>query len=112
MLTLTQSGVTDIGYVPPSFVTDKMPLSAVAELPTNFTESCQGTMAYFKLAHAGGILDKNEFAPAGIRLLFTIVLPPYKVFLGKKKRSEALREGKRVYVSVALGGRRIQKKNT
>ena len=85
MLTLTQSGVTDIGYVPPSFVTDKMPLSAVAELPTNFTESCQGTLAYFKLAHAGGILDKTEFVPAGIRLLFTIVLPPYQVFLGKKQ---------------------------
>lgn len=85
MLTLTQSGVTDIGYVPPSFVTDKMPLSAVAELPASFTESCQGTMAYFKLAREGGILDKREFQPTGIRLLYTIVLPPYQVFLGKKK---------------------------
>ncbi|HEX6959937.1 MAG TPA: TRAP transporter substrate-binding protein DctP [Ferrovibrio sp.] len=84
MLTLTQSGVTDIGYVPPSFVTDKMPLSAVAELPASFTESCQGTMAYFKLAHGNGILAKQEFAPLGIHLLFTIVLPPYQVFLGKK----------------------------
>src|SRR3546814_8992578 len=42
-------------------------------------------MAYCTLAHAGGILDENEFAPAGIRLLFTIVLPPYQVFLGKKQ---------------------------
>ncbi len=33
MLSLTQSGVTDIGYVGPSYVSDKMPLSSVGELP-------------------------------------------------------------------------------
>jgi TRAP-type C4-dicarboxylate transport system substrate-binding protein len=33
ILALTLSGVADIGYVGPSYVTEKMPLSAVVELP-------------------------------------------------------------------------------
>ncbi|AEC19205.1 TRAP dicarboxylate transporter- DctP subunit [Pusillimonas sp. T7-7] len=82
MLSLTQSGVADIAYVAPSFVSDKMPLAAVAELPGNFTTSCEGTVAYWKLAQEGGILDEKEFKPLGIHVLFTLVLPPYQVFLG------------------------------
>jgi hypothetical protein len=34
LLALTQAGVIDIAYVAPGFVSDKMPLSVVAELPT------------------------------------------------------------------------------
>ncbi len=85
MLSLTQSGVTDIAYVAPSFVSDKMPLAAVAELPGNFSESCQGTAAYWELVKKGGILDEKEFKPLGVRVLFTLVLPPYQVFLGKSE---------------------------
>ncbi|MEO6782236.1 MAG: TRAP transporter substrate-binding protein DctP [Bradyrhizobium sp.] len=80
LLTLTQTGVTDIGYVAPSFVTDKLPLLVVAELPLSFSTSCEGTAAYYKLA-TDGILAKRELAPNGVRLLFTIVTPPYQIFL-------------------------------
>lgn len=79
-LALTQTGVTDIGYVAPAFVTDKLPLSVVAELPLNFSTSCQGTAAFYKLA-TEGILAKRELAPNGVRLLFAVVLPPYQIFL-------------------------------
>jgi TRAP-type C4-dicarboxylate transport system substrate-binding protein len=41
------------------------------------------TRAYWNLAKPGGILDKKEFAPNGVRLLFTIVLPPYQVVTRK-----------------------------
>jgi hypothetical protein len=78
-LSLVQSGVIDIAYVAPGFVSDKMPLSVVSELPLEFSGSCQGTMAYWNLAKPGGLLDKKEFAPNGVRLLFTIVLPPYQI---------------------------------
>ena len=84
MLSLTTSGVVDIGYVAPSFVTDKLPLSGVAELPLNFSESCPGTRAYSKLVDQDGILAKRELGPAGVRVLFSLVLPPYQAFLGKK----------------------------
>ncbi len=80
ILALTQTGVADIGYVAPSFVTDKLPLSVVAELPLRFSTSCEGTKAFYKLA-TDGILAQRELAPNGVRLLFTIVLPPYQIFL-------------------------------
>ncbi|MEO8279342.1 MAG: TRAP transporter substrate-binding protein DctP [Ideonella sp.] len=82
-LQLVQSGVIDIAYVAPGFVSDKMPLSVVPELPLPYTGSCMATMAYWNLAKPGGLLDKKEFAPNGVRLLFTIVLPPYQVITRK-----------------------------
>jgi TRAP-type C4-dicarboxylate transport system substrate-binding protein len=60
-----------------------MPLSVVSELPLEFSGSCQGTMAYWNLAKPGGLLDKKEFAPNGVRLLFTTVLPPYQIITRK-----------------------------
>ena len=82
-LSLVQSGVIDIAYVAPGFVSDKMPLSVVSELPLEFSGSCQGTLAYWNLAKPGGLLDKKEFAPNGVRLLFTTVLPPYQIITRK-----------------------------
>jgi TRAP-type C4-dicarboxylate transport system substrate-binding protein len=84
MLRLTQSGVVDIGYIGPSYVSDKMPLSEVAQLPEAFQTSCQGTLAYWKSAREG-ILAKQEYAPNKIRLLIEVVLPPYQVFTVKQK---------------------------
>jgi len=84
MLSLVQSGVVDIAYVAPAFVTDKMPLSVVAELPLNFTGSCKGTLSYWNLAKPGGMLAKKEFEPLGVRLLYTVVLPPYQLVTRKQ----------------------------
>ncbi|AEC19206.1 hypothetical protein PT7_0666 [Pusillimonas sp. T7-7] len=84
LLALTQSGVVDVGYVVPSYASDKMPLTAVAELPGSFDTSCAATLAYSKLARNDGILAKKEFEPNGVRLMFTLVLPPYQVFTGGK----------------------------
>lgn len=81
MLTLVSNGVADIAYVAPSFVTDKLPLSGVAELPLGFTTSCQGTRAFYSLVNEGGVIAQRELAPNNVRLLFTIVLPPYQVFV-------------------------------
>ena len=41
LLRLTQSGVVDIGYVVPSYASDKMPLTAMAELPGGFRNACR-----------------------------------------------------------------------
>lgn len=79
LLSLTQSGVTDIGYVGPSYVSDKMPLSSVGELPEAFHSSCEGTKGYWEIAKPGGVLDKAEFAPNGVRLLMAMVLTPYNL---------------------------------
>ncbi len=78
LLSLTQQGVTDIGMVAPAYVSDKMPLSSVAELPGTFTTSCQGADAYWRLAR-DGIIGAREFHPNGIRPLLVFILPPYQV---------------------------------
>ena len=85
LLALTVSGVVDIGYVAPSYISDKLPLSAVAELPGTFATACAGTMAYWKLAKDGGIIASREFAPNGVRAVFGFVLPPYELYLAKAK---------------------------
>ena len=99
MLSLTQSGLVDIAYVGPGFVSDKMPLSVVSELPLPYTGSCQATLAYWNLAKSGGLLDKKEFAPNGVRLLFTIVLPPYQVITRKPFASLKDVEGMKIRAS-------------
>ena len=74
MLKLTQTGMADIGYVGPSYILDKMPLSSAFELPGAFSDdSCQGFKAYWAMTHDGGFLEKNEFGPNGIIPLLSIV---------------------------------------
>lgn len=79
LLDLTLSGVMDVGYVGPSYVSDKLPLSSVAELPESFTSSCHGTKALWEIARPGGALDQLEFAPNDVRALLVLVLPAYQV---------------------------------
>ena len=78
MLQLTVSGVTDIAYVAPSYVSDKLPLSAVGELPGMFGSSCEGTAAIWRLMK-DGVLNQKEFAPNGVKPLMAFALAPYQV---------------------------------
>lgn len=85
LLQLTQSGVLDVGYVGASYVADKLPLSAVGELPEAFTTSCAGTKAFWAIAKPGGVLDQAEYAPNGVRVLMVMVLPPYQILTKSKE---------------------------
>lgn len=82
LLTLTQSGVVDIGLVVPSYVSDKMPLSAVSELPGGFATSCEGTVALWRLSK-DGVLAKSEFAPNGVRVLIAHAFAPFQMVTTK-----------------------------
>jgi TRAP-type C4-dicarboxylate transport system substrate-binding protein len=82
MLKLTQTGVADIGYVAPGYVSDKMAVSEVAMLPGAFAHSCQGTLAYWKLARSG-IIAEQDYAGNNIRLLLTVSLPQYRILTVK-----------------------------
>jgi len=84
LLNLTQSGVADIGYVGVSYVSDKMPLSAVAQLPGSFTTACEGSKAYWKLAR-GETMTRHEFAANKVRLLFAVVLEPYQFYTANRE---------------------------
>ena len=80
-LRLTQSGLVDIGYIGPAYISEKMPLSAVAELPGASKTSCEVIKSYWSLVKEGGWLYENEYKPNGIRPLFLIAPPPYQLIL-------------------------------
>ena len=82
MLKLTQTGVADIGYVAPGYTSDKMPVSEVAMLPGAFEHSCQGTLAYWKLAR-NGVIAQQDYTANNIRLLLAVSLPQYRIFTVK-----------------------------
>ena len=82
MLQLAMSGVSDMSYVVPSYVSDKMPLMTVSELPGLAKTSCQGTEAFLKLAH-GGVLEQRELEPNGIVILISTILEPYQIYANK-----------------------------
>lgn len=77
-LQLTLAGVTDVAYIAASYAPDKLPLSAVAELPGMFSSSCEGTAAYWKLVK-DGFLYEREFKPNGLKPLFAFALSPYQI---------------------------------
>jgi TRAP-type C4-dicarboxylate transport system substrate-binding protein len=85
MAQLTAAGVADISYIVPSYSSDKFPLTAVAELPGIFDTECQGSLAFYKVSHNGGILETKEFAPNQLRPLVTIALPAYQVQLATSR---------------------------
>ena len=75
MAQLTVAGVADVSYIVPSYSSEKYPLTAVAELPGIFDGECQGSLAFYKISHNGGILETKEFGPNQLRPLVTIALP-------------------------------------
>lgn len=82
MAQLTALGVMDLAYIVPSYSSDKFPMTAVGELPGIFETECQGSLAFYKISHNGGILETKEFGPNGLRPLVTIALPAYQIQLG------------------------------
>lgn len=84
LLTLTQTGVADVGYVVPSYASDKMPLTAVAELPGTTTSTCVKMAAFWKLTREGGILYEREFKPNGLHPLIPFMLSTYQVVLSTR----------------------------
>lgn len=110
LLALTVSGAVDIGSVMPSYVSEKMPLSAVAELPGGFASSCEGTLAYWKLAR-DGVLAAKEYAPNGIRALFVLVSAPYQVLMKQKADSVKALEGRKLRSTGASTDIAIRKLN-
>jgi len=103
MLTLTLSGVADIGYVVPTLISDKMPLAGVGDLPGAFKTSCEGSLAYLKLTKDGGFLEKAEYTPTGIKLLAVLFLPPYQLVLGSSKPFASLADISGLKVRTAGG---------
>jgi TRAP-type C4-dicarboxylate transport system substrate-binding protein len=109
LLSLTQSGVTDMAYVVPSFVPDKMPLSPVAELPLAEAVGCNGAMAYYHLVNSDSQLRKLDFDANRVRPLLVQNLPPYQVFTAKKISSLKDLQGMKIRVTGSAKSAVIQR---
>lgn len=90
MLTILQSGLADIALVVPSYMSEKLPLSGVVDLPGGSNSSCEGTRLYSGLLDEGGWLAENEFAAAGVRKAFVYVNPPYELFVKGNDEADPL----------------------
>ncbi len=84
ILSITQAGIADIGYIVPSYVSEKMPLGGVVELPGEIASSCEGSLAFAELVRPGGKLDELEFKPNGVRVLYNVALSPYQAIFSKR----------------------------
>jgi len=111
MLALTQSGLVDVGYVGPSYQSEKMPLSSVFELPGAFGDYCQGIRALWKMTHAGGFLEKNEFTPNKIVPLLISVLPAYQLILSTSKKIDGIKDLSGMKIRTAGGATEFQIRN-
>jgi len=101
LFSLTASGVVDIGYVVPSYAAEKLPLTSVAELPGTFETSCRGTMAFWDLARNDGLLATREYGPAGVKVVYAVVMPPYQAFVRGPLATIDDLEGKKLRTSSA-----------
>jgi TRAP-type C4-dicarboxylate transport system substrate-binding protein len=97
MLTILQSGLADIALIVPSYMSEKLPLSGVIDLPGGTGSSCEGTMAYAKLLEEDGWLAGKEFEKNRVRKVFVYVNPPYELFLSGSEKPNLLDlEGRKV----------------
>ncbi|MGE0748994.1 MAG: TRAP transporter substrate-binding protein DctP [Variibacter sp.] len=84
MLTLVQSGVTDMADIVPSYTPDKLPLTGIAELPNQSQSSCEGTKVFQALTRPGAFLARSEYDKQKVRVLMGASYVPYKLMTGSK----------------------------
>lgn len=84
MLRMLQTSVADVANVAPAYMTDRFPLTTVAELPGMSLDSCALANAIYEMAQPGGLLYESEFKRNGVRLLLAGNLGPYSVLTTKK----------------------------
>ena len=79
MLDLVQNRVSDISLVGISYITERMPLATMMELPGLYKNSFDGYLPFVKLAESD--LAKYDFDPNNVKLLWVVVTPPYQLLL-------------------------------
>lgn len=85
MVTLAQAGVADIVHISPAYISEKFPLSGVAELPDLFSNTCDGNRALMALLQPEGFLANKEYKPLGLRVLWAMTYAPYAIVTTNKK---------------------------
>ncbi|HLV76794.1 MAG TPA: TRAP transporter substrate-binding protein DctP [Marinobacter sp.] len=101
-LTLLQTGVADIANVSPAYISDKLPLSGVIELPEIVQNSCAAANAFYELAQPGGAIYEAEFKRQKVRPLWVGNMGQYRI-LTKDRKLEALKDLRGLRIRTAGG---------
>lgn len=116
LMDLMLNGVIDVAEVAPAYVTGKLPLMGVLEMPGVVKTSCEGAAAMRSLATPGGTIYDADYKPNGVMPLTFFIYPPYSVvsrepiksiedFAGKKLRTSG---GAMELVAGKLGGTSVR----
>ncbi|WP_198021843.1 TRAP transporter substrate-binding protein DctP [Paracoccus sp. J39] len=81
---ILQSGLADMSVVVPSYEPAKLPLTSVAELPSYYETSCEGTAKLWAVLKEGGPLDQAEYAAQGMVPIYANVLPAFQLVTATK----------------------------
>ncbi|MFE3838648.1 TRAP transporter substrate-binding protein [Pseudogemmobacter sonorensis] len=84
LMELLQAGVIDVAEIAPAYVTEKLPLIGVLEMPGLVPDSCSGAKALRALAEPGGTIYESDFKPNRVRPLTFFIYPAYKVVTASK----------------------------
>lgn len=84
-LVVVQAGLADVVTLVPSYSPEKLPLTSVAELPGFHATTCEGVHRLWSVIQQGAALDKAEYAPLGLHVLFVAHQPPYKILTAGKQ---------------------------
>lgn len=79
LMELLQAGAIDVAEIAPAYVSEKLPLTGILELPGLAPNSCAGAKAIRALAEPGGTIYESDFKTNQIRPLTFFIYPPYKV---------------------------------
>ena len=90
MLIMEQSGVTDIALTVPSYISDKLPLTAAAELPGAFRTVCEAAHAYRQLTRDGQVLAKYEYGANRVRALMSFPIAPSALIVSSTRKVGAI----------------------
>ena len=92
MLVLVQTGVADMALTVPSYISDKMPLTAAAELPGAFQTVCEAAKAYARLTREGQILFTQEYGANRVRPLMSFPIAASALVVSSSRQISGLRD--------------------
>ena len=82
MLDLVRNRVSDISLVGMSYITQRMPLATMMDLPGFYNDSFDGYGPFVKLAHND--LAAIDFDRNNLKMLWVVVTPPYQLLLTRE----------------------------
>jgi TRAP-type C4-dicarboxylate transport system substrate-binding protein len=88
-LALLETGLADVVNFPAAYSAERLPLSSVAEIPGNYSTSCEATNRVWEVTKPGGVLNEREYKKYNLRLLFVNQPPAYKIMTSSKPIEKA-----------------------